>query len=58
MAYASPSAKEIAAWSGLHSTTTIKETLSSLGKYPELVPKILLVLLESIKNNDQDIRPK
>lgn len=55
MAYASPSAKEIAAWSGLHNTTTIKDTLSNIGNNPELAPKIFVEILENIEKTDQEL---
>jgi len=56
MAYASPSAKEIAAWSGLHNTTTIQDTLLTIAAQPDLVPKIFVELLESIEKTEQDLK--
>jgi hypothetical protein len=46
MAYATPSAKELATWSGLQSTTTVEATLSSLKSEPSRTMGVLLNVLE------------
>ena len=46
MAYVTPSAKELATWSGLQSTTTVEETLSSLKSEPSRIMDVLLNVLE------------
>lgn len=48
MAYASPSAKELATWAGLRDTTTVQATLSFLEKEPNRVSAVLLELLKAI----------
>lgn len=55
MAYASPSSKEIAAWAGLHNTTTIQEIILNMGKKPDLFPKIFVELLADIEKSDQEL---
>jgi hypothetical protein len=46
MAYASPSAKELATWSGLNSTTTLQDTLEAMNKEPSRISEVLSKLLE------------
>jgi hypothetical protein len=46
MAYATPSAKELATWSGLQSTTTVEATISSLKSEPSRIMDVLLNVLE------------
>jgi hypothetical protein len=48
MAYVSTNARELAAWAGLRSTTTIEETLAFLTADPTRVPDILQHLLGAI----------
>ena len=55
MAYASPSARDLATWSGLNNTTTIQETISSIEKNKNLAPKILIELLGNIQNTEQNL---
>ena len=51
MAYASPSARELAAWAGLRDTTTIDGTLASLEQDPNRVSDILTKLLGAISDD-------
>ena len=46
MAFATPSAKQLAQWAGLHNTTTVAETLSSLKSQPNRVTEVISNLLE------------
>ena len=46
MAYATPSAKQLAQWAGLHNTTTVAETLSSLQSQPDRITEVISNLLE------------
>jgi hypothetical protein len=49
MAYVSTNARELAAWAGLRSTTTIEETLACLTADPSRVPDILQHMLGAIR---------
>ena len=40
MAYASPSANELSAWSGLHDTTSIESAIAKIKDAPEFISKI------------------
>lgn len=53
IAYTSPSAKKLAIWSGLDDTRTVEEILSSLKNDPEMVPELMVRLLEDIPNSEQ-----
>ena len=55
MAYASPSARDLATWSGLNNTTTIQETILNIEKNKNLAPKILIELLDNIDKTEQDL---
>jgi len=52
MAYASPSAKELAVWAGLRDTTTIERTLAALEDDPNRVSGVLTKVLRAISNED------
>jgi len=52
MAYVSPSAKELATWTGLRNTTTVEATLAALEKEPDRVAAVLLELLRAIPKSD------
>lgn len=55
MAYTSPSAKKLAMWSGLEDTRTVEEILSNLQKDPDIVPELMLHLLEDILDSEQHV---
>ena len=42
-------------WSGLDDTRTVEEILSSLKKDPEIVPELMVRLLEDILNSEQHV---
>jgi len=48
MAYVSTNAKEMAAWAGLRSTTTLDDTLAHLRSTPSHIPDVLLKLIGAI----------
>ena len=54
MAYATPSAKEMANWAGLHNTTTIDKVLEHITKNPNLASGMFSNLLQSVAKTAQD----
>jgi len=54
MAYASPSARDLANWSGLNNTTNIKETILNIENDKILVPHLLVELLRNIDSTEQN----
>jgi hypothetical protein len=47
MAYSAPSSKELATWAGLHSTTSVPETLNRLMSEPKRISNVLLNALSN-----------
>lgn len=54
MAYASPSASELATWAGLRSTTTVAATLDTLKDEPSRLSGVLQELLGAIPADDMN----
>lgn len=54
MAYASPSARDMANWSGLDNATTIQAILSSMKSKPDLAPKIFAAVIKNIAETKQE----
>lgn len=48
MAFVSPSAEEMAAWTGLDGATTVEETLATLRADPGRIPSVVFHLLEAV----------
>jgi hypothetical protein len=48
MAYLSPSAAQMADWVGLEGTVTIDRLLAHLRQFPDLVPRVLLSIVEAL----------
>ena len=51
MAYVTPSPRELANWAGLHSTTTVEDTLATLQNEHGRVPSVLNSLLTAPKQD-------
>jgi len=51
MAYVTPSPRELANWAGLHSTTTVEDTLAALQRDNRRVPSVLDQLLHAPQQN-------
>lgn len=54
MAYASPSARDMANWSGLDNATTIQAILSNMKSRPDLAPKLFEALMNNIATTNQE----
>ena len=54
MAYATPSARDMANWAGLHNTTTIEKVFEHITQNPNLVSGIFSNLLQSVSRTKQE----
>lgn len=54
MAYASPSAREMANWGGLDNATTIQAILSNMKSKPDMAPKFFAAVIHNIANTKQE----
>lgn len=54
MAYSSPSARDMANWSGLDNATTIQAILSNMKSKPDMAPKLFAAVIHNIANTKQE----
>ncbi len=54
MACLSPDADEVAAWAGLDGGTTIGELLADMRREPELLPKVVVSIVETLADQRPD----